>query len=318
MAINFTITPAIQQSINELEILRKEVAAHQLKGWIAIAAGIVIGLVLFNFADPIVGILVGLAIIIYGGVVLYRISDEAEQYKNRFKVEIIGAALTSIDPTITMEPDNGISESEFDESQLFSHDIDRYSTEDLVKGQSGKTKFYFAEVHAEYKTQTQTKNGTRTTWHDILKGIVFVADFNKNFEGVTVIRPKDFGSAVGAWFSKNIFSVGDKKPIELESEVFNQTFVTYGTDPIGTRYILTPAMMERICELNARSADTISLSFINSCLYMAFPLSENYFEPPVFTTLHKPDLLEKDLSILGFMYALVAELDLNTRIWTKE
>ena len=75
--------------------------------------------------------------------------------------------------------------------------------------------------------------------------------------------------------------------------------------------------MDKISELNERSAYCVSLSFINSSVYIAFPLDNNYFEPPVFKTLLKADLLEEDMNILSFMLMIIKELDLNTRIWTK-
>ena len=131
----------------------------------------------------------------------------------------------------------------------------------MVSGKADKTSFYFAEVHAEYKTETTTKNGTQTHWHNIFKGILFTADFNKNFNGVTVVRPKDFGSSMGAWFSKNLFSFGSKNLIQLENIDFEKTFVTYGADQVEARYILTPSMMERILALNKQSKDTVSFIF---------------------------------------------------------
>lgn len=318
MAVNFVISPAVQSVLDELEIQRKKIVSTNYKGWGLILGGILLAFLVTNFGGLIAGLLVGAAAVIPGGVMLYKISDDTAQYKSRFKREVVGAALSSVDQCLTLDPANGISEAEFSSSQLFTTGIDRYHTEDLVCGKVDKTSFYFAEVHAEYKTETRTKNGTQTTWHDILKGIVFVADFNKNFNGVTVVRPKDFGSSIGAWFSKNIFSVGDKNVVELENDGFNKNFVTYSTDQVEARYVLTPAMMERINDLNQRSAYTVSLSFINSSMYIAFPLDKNYFEAPVYKTLLRLDLLDDDISVLGFMYDIVHELDLNTRIWTKQ
>lgn len=318
MDTNFVISPAIQNVLAELEVERKKIVSANTKGWGLIILGIILAFVAINFGGLVAGILVGAAAIIPGGVMLYKITDATAYYKSRFKREVVGAALASVDQSLTFEPYKGISEAEFRQSQLFTTGVDRYHTEDLICGKIDKTTFYFAEVHAEYKTEVRTKNGTQTTWHDILKGIVFTADFNKNFNGVTVVRPKDFGSSIGAWFSKNIFSVGDKAVVELENDGFNKKFVVYSTDQIEARYILTPAMMEKICELNQRSAYTVSLSFIYSSLYIAFPLDQNYFEPPVFKSLLVPDLLDNDLSLLKFMHGIVHELDLNTRIWTKQ
>jgi len=185
-------------------------------------------------------------------------------------------------------------------------------------GIAGKTGFYFAEVHAEYKTVIQTKNGTRTEWHDLFKGIIFVADFNKNFNAITIVRPKDFGRAIGAWFSKNLFSFGNSDVIKLENPEFDQAFVTYGNDQVESRYILTPSMMERILQLNQKSKYSINLSFIKSRMYIGFPLDRNYFEAPIFKSLLNPNLLDEDINAIKFMYDIVKELDLNTRIWGKQ
>ncbi|MES2650981.1 MAG: DUF3137 domain-containing protein [Bacteroidota bacterium] len=318
MTEGFKSTPAIENVIAELEIQRKKITKSLFQGWTAIIIGIVILFFLFSFGQGIVALVIGAAVIIPGIVILYRISDDTKQYKFRFKQEVIGSALASINQSIIFDHENGVSESEFINSQLFTTTPDRYHTEDLIKGKDEKTSFYFAEVHAEYKTETQTKSGRQVHWHNILKGIIFSADFNKNFNGVTVVRPKDFGSSIGKWFSKNIYSFGDKEVVDLESDYFNKNFVTHSTDQVEARYILTPSLMEKIGELNNRSAYCVSLSFINSSVYIAFPLDNNYFEPPVFKTLLKPDLLDADMNILTFMFLIIKELDLNTRIWTKQ
>ncbi|MFP5079147.1 DUF3137 domain-containing protein [Pedobacter sp. JCM 36344] len=219
-----------------------------------------------------------------------------------------------------LEYNKGLSETDFINSQLFSQCPDRYEAQDQVYGTAGKTRFSFSEVHAEYKTVTQTKNGIQEHWHTILKGIVFKADFNKNFNYVIVIRPKDIVAAIGAWISEKIpiFSSSGKEVIKLENIAFCEAFVTYSTDQVETRYILTPSMMERLCELNNKTRDTVSISFTESYLYIAFPLSKDYFEPPVFKSLMDSKFLEEDLQIIRFMYNIIAELDLNTRIWTKK
>lgn len=318
MATNFTISPAVEALLAELEVQRKKISSAKFQGWAAIILGVILFFITFSFGGLIVGLLLGGGTAIYGIVVLFKIADEENHYKNRFKNDVIGTALRTVDPSLTISPDNGILQEEFKFSQLFTTDPDRYHTEDLVSGKIDKTSFYFAEVHAEYKIETHGKNGKQTQWHNIIKGIIFTADFNKHFNGLTVVRPKDFGASLGAWFSKNVFSIGDKNVVELENDGFKKNFVTYSTDQIEARYILTPSMMEKINELNQRSAYTISLSFINSSMYIAFPLDHNYFEAPVFKSLLQPNLLDKDMSVLSFMYDIVHELDLNTRIWTKQ
>jgi uncharacterized membrane protein YbaN (DUF454 family) len=318
MSFNIESNVALQNVLATMEVERKRIASTQTKGYIFIAVGILLLALGFFLGFPLPGVIAGLIPIIYGGVLFYKISDALNTYKNTYKNDVIGAALKFLDESLSISPDQGIEASEFMYTQLFSTTPDRYKTEDLVTGCAGKTRFYFAEVHAEYKTVTQTKNGTRTEWHDIFKGIIFAADFNKRFNGVTIVKPKDFGAAFGAWFSKNLFSFGSKDVVQLENTEFDKTFVTHGSDQVESRYILTPAMMERVLNLNHQTKYNISLSFIESRMYIAFPLNRNYFEAPVFKSLLSPETVNEDITTIKFMYDIVKELDLNTRIWGKE
>lgn len=308
---------ALQNVLAAMEVERKKISAAQTKGYLGIGLGVLLLILGFVLGFPAAGVVALIALGLVGGIILYRIGDELHAYKDAYKQNVIGAALKFLDPSLTLKPYEGILAQEFVYSQLFTKNPDRYKTEDLVSGIAGKTGFYFAEVHAEYKTVHQTKNGTRTEWHDIFKGMIFVADFNKNFKGVTVIRPKDFGAALGAWFSSNLFSFGNKDLVKLENTDFDKAFVTYATDQVEARYILTPAMMERILNLHNSAKYAISLSFIESRMYIGFPLDRNYFEAPIFKTLLNPQLLDDDIAAIKFMYDIVQELDLNTRIWGK-
>lgn len=309
---------ALQEVLNTLEVDRKKIAetyktSYILFGFAAliIAAGIFIGFGAF-------AVIAGLVPIIIGIVMYFKINDEAIKYKVAYKTKVIASALKNINGSLVFTPQSGLPEYEFRSSELFTTRPDRYKTQDLISGTVDKTSFWFAEVHAEYKTETQTKNGTKTTWHTIFKGIIFVADFNKNFEVSTVVRPKSFGASLGAWFSKSVFSFGNTEVVQLENIDFDNKFVTYSRNQIEARYILTPAMMERILDLNKKCDETISISFIHSKIYIAFPLSHNYFEAPIHSSLLVPDLLTDDISIVQFMQDIVQELDLNTRIWGKE
>ena len=312
-----TTYKALQEVLNTLEIDRKKIAETYKTCYILFGLAVLILAIGLLIRFPMLAFFGALVPLVIGVVMYFQIQDEVKKYKFVYKTNVVSSALKEINETFSITPQSGLPEYEFISSELFTTEPDRYKTQDLISGTADKTAFWFAEVHAEYKTETHTKNGTKTTWHTIFKGIIFVADFNKNFEVSTVVRPKGVGDAIGAWFSKNVFSFGNSELVHLENTIFDEIFVTYSRNQIEARYILTPAMMERILELNKKSGETISLSFIDSKMYIAFPLSHNYFEAPIHSSLLVPDLLTDDLSIVKFMQDIVHELDLNTRIWGK-
>lgn len=317
MTSSITDDAARRQILTELEVLRKEIYSLKIKNYTILGIGVLIFIlgIVFDVLIPV--ILSGIAIVIYGFVMISKAGPREIQYRHSYKYALLAHALKTIDESLQIDSTKALSEQTFISSRLFSKTPDRYHSEDQVYGVAGKTKFSFSEVHAEYKTVTQTKNGQRVDWHDILKGIVFSADFNKNFKGTTMVRPKDFSAVFGAWISTAlpIFSSGEV--VKLENPDFDKNFVTYSDDQVEARYILTPSMMERICELNNRSKETISLSFTGNLVFIAFPLSGNYFEPPFSRSLLDESLLQKDIELVQFMYGLIKELDLNTRIWGK-
>ncbi|TDQ09387.1 DUF3137 domain-containing protein [Pedobacter metabolipauper] len=315
------INASLQSALTELEIQRKEVSGVRIKSYSFIAAGIGLAIIGFLFPGLLIAAAIGgLALLITGIVFLSKATDKFNSYRHEFKQRIIAAALKTIDQSLELEYHSGLSEQAFINSRLFAQQPDRYSSQDQIYGSAGKTRFSFSEVHAEYKTVTQTKNGRQEHWHTILKGIVFCADFNKNFHGLTLIKPKDIGSALGAWITDKIplFSTSGKELVKLENPDFDKTFVTWSSDQVEARYILTPAMMEKLCELDSRCRYTISASFTDSCMYIAFPLDKDYFEPPVFKSLLDQTTLNEDISLIRFMYNIIHQLDLNTRIWGKE
>ncbi|TCD03283.1 DUF3137 domain-containing protein [Pedobacter psychroterrae] len=320
MAEDIQSNTALQATLAELEDQRKIISRLKTKSYLLILVGIVCAAAGVYFGVPIVATAIagGLGLIA-GFYFLNKAGQLFNEYRHAFKQRVISAALKSIDQSMDIDYQSGMSENDFVYSQLFTNRPDRYSSQDQIYGAAGKTKFSFSEVHAEYKTVTQTKNGKQEHWHTILKGIVFCADFNKHFNGTTVVRPKDMGSALGAWISEKmpLFSSGSDV-VKLESPVFDKKFITYSTDQVEARYILTPSMMERLCNLDDSSHYSISVSFIGSYVYIAFPLDKDYFEPPVFKSLLDQKSLMEDLEIIRFMYGIIAELDLNTRIWTKQ
>ncbi|WP_442589768.1 DUF3137 domain-containing protein [Pedobacter sp. AW31-3R] len=313
---------ALQGILQELEVERLRVSKANVRSFVIIGAGIGFLLVgIFVFPLPPWGFFIGIGIVIAGIVMKWRSVPAERAYQDSFKRKAIGAALRTIDSSLTISPLEGMSEKQFVDTQLFAQTPHRYHSEDQVSGKANKTSFVFSEVHAEYKTETKDSKGRRQEhWHEILKGIVFTADFNKHFHGVTVVRPSDMGSKIGGWIKKAvpIFFSRKSTEVELENIEFSKTFITHSTDQIEARYILTPSMMDKICALDAKCRYTISLSFIDSKMHIAFPLTENYFEGPVYKSLLEPSCLERDISLIRFMYGIVQELDLNTRIWGKE
>ncbi|MBN2512845.1 MAG: DUF3137 domain-containing protein [Sedimentisphaerales bacterium] len=280
--------------------------------------GLVVGLLITQMGahnGVLLLIVLGICVAIGAGA----FSAANKNYKAGYKSQIIHKLITFAQPGLEYWPDGGISKEIFTGSKLFTHSIDRYRCEDLVRGKVDKTEILFSEIHAEYKTTSGTGKDRRTEWHTIFKGLFVAADFNKHFRGRTVVLPDTAQKAFGL-FGQTLQSWNPSRDelIRLEDVEFEKEFVVYGTNQIESRYILSPALMERIVEFRRRLRDGLYLSFIGSKVYVAIPLETNLFEPKTFSSAAGFESIKEYYNQLRFGLAIVDELNLNTRIWTKE
>ncbi len=239
--------------------------------------------------------------------------------RDDFKRDIVSAVVRHFSPELRYSPKHCVSRARFTDGRLFTKGIDRYRGEDHVGGRIGATQFEFSEVHAEYKTVHRTKNGTRTQWHTIFKGVYFIADFNKAFSTRTVVLPdtmeRVFGF-LGQTLQSMNFTRGEL--IKLEDPEFEKAFAVYGDDQVEARYILTPALMERMLKLRAKTGGSIYFAFVDSQVHVAISTSKNHFEPSLFGSLLNPASIREYYQDLALITGIIEDLNLNTRIWTKE
>ncbi len=183
-----------------------------------------------------------------------------------------------------------------------------------------QTQFAFGEIFTEYKTVTTDGKGNRKeTWHTVFKGLFFTADFNKHFNGETIIDQDNMERMFGGLGRKfqqwNGSRDGDL--IRMENPEFEKRFAVYSTDEQECRYILTPSLMERILQLNEATGRSICLSFRNSNVYLAHSFRKELFEPGVYRQALDKEEAAFLMNIIDKMAGIVEDLNLNTRIWSK-
>jgi len=302
----------LKRDLADFERQRQKIVSHSMIVFGVLAgAGVVGALLLMRQGMPpvfLLFILIGCVII--GGVYYYIAGMD---YRSGFKEIILRKLITFVEPGLDYRPALGISQSLFTAAGLFLHHIDRYKCEDMIGGKVGKTEIAFSEVHAEYKTTTHTGKSRHTEWHTIFKGLFFIADFNKDFHGRTVVLPDTaeklfglFGQTLQSWNS----SYGQL--VRLEDVEFEKEFVVYGTDQIEARYILSPAMMEQILLFRREVGKKIYLSFLGSKVFVAIPVQENMFEPKMFSSVLDFDVIAEYYAQLQLGVGIVDELNLNT------
>jgi hypothetical protein len=243
-----------------------------------------------------------------------------QEIKTRFKSEVIARLVRSIDPSLIYDASQCIPSNDYHKSKLYLNDINRYKGDDLVTGVVGKTAVRFSEILTEHETVSRDSNGReKKSVQTIFRGLFFVADFNKKFAGETIVLPDTaeslFGS-LGTMFQK--WNMSRDKLVKMEDVDFEKAFAVYSNDQVEARYILSTSLMQRILQFREKTRSKIGLSFINSEVFIAVPLRENLFEAPFFSSMVNFEMVEGFNKYLVLFIGIVEDLNLNTRIWTKE
>ncbi len=306
--------------LKPLEARRKSLVNRFLIVGAVILGAIVIGFAVMAAAGvpaPVIFFVPVVLGIILGGIIF---SVMSKGYVQEFKGTIIGKLVNFLDTNLAYTQSACIPQSTYMLSKIFTKRPDRYRGDDHVTGKVGATQIEFSELKTEYKTTSSSSKGHRRThWHTIFKGLFFVADFNKHFACETVVLPDTaqrlFGRLGQKLQSLNVFR---GQLIKLEDPEFERLFVVYGNDQVQARYILSTSLMERIMQFKTRSQRPIYLSFVGSKVFVAVSYTKNLFEPKVFSTLLNFQPIREYYEDLQLAVGIVEDLNLNTRIWSKQ
>jgi uncharacterized integral membrane protein len=217
-------------------------------------------------------------------------------------VEVAGGALAGLEKLLlSVRPNSPATASMFAIGLLlkvfkgFPYFIRR-----AIKGQSVDYKHFEREVI----------NGESTS-RNIFKGLFFVADFNKDFRGQTLLLSNNLGAKIQALHQ------GKGQAVLLEDPKFNKLFVAYSNDQVEARYILSTSLMERLVNFRQKANRKMQISFVDSLIYIAIAYEEDLFEPKLFTSMLDLAPMKEYFETLQLMLSIVDELNLNQRIWTK-
>ncbi len=194
-------------------------------------------------------------------------------------------------------------------------------SEDGFRGSLGKTSVFFSEMKAEYKTtRRDSKGNTRTSYHTFFDGLFMIADFHKHFRSSVLVLPDVAERSFGLLGKKlqGFRPFPEQKLVYLEDPEFEKNFVCYGEDQVEARYILSTSMLRRILDLKEKWADDVRLHFRDSSALTAISHKHNLFEPNLKQTALHRGHLQQICSELTTCFEIVDDLNLNTRVWTKE
>jgi len=231
-----------------------------------------------------------------------------------FKTKVLNKIIKFISPDAEYVMHGHISVAELMESGMFRESNYEITGNDLIIGRYKGVPFQFCDLTVAVNKRITRENEEPDY---ALYGQYFVARFNKSFSSPVFIVPK---TGIKGFFTGNeasVYTMYSGEKIKLEDPDFMKMFNVYGEDQIEARYILTPALMERIKELVNRTGGDYYISFYNNKITVANNSGKNNFELKSSKSITKDHykILVEFYQDLCDQFAIINDLKLNIKIW---
>ncbi|BAZ17730.1 putative Galanin [Calothrix sp. NIES-4071] len=145
--------------------------------------------------------------------------------------------------------------------------------------------------------------------HNIFRGLLFRAKFNKFAKFITVVRPNVLKANIST------ISHGNKQLIKLEDPEFTEYFTVYSEDQVDARYVLSTSLMEKLVNFRQKASKNIYVSFVDDTIYFAIEYPDGLFEPNLYRSMLRFAPLREYFEAIQLMLGLVEELNLDRQIW---
>ena len=288
----------------QLESLRKKAVKKITTGiFIAVIVNLIILLLSRNFDILSFTAVIGIIFVIimsHKDVALFK-----ETYKKSIILEIFKKLFTNV----KFVPEYGISRSTLDSTNMIDTG-DNFYSDDYVSAKYKNVSFEFSDVKIE-EEYTDSDGDKHTV--TIFEGQWYVFDFNKTFKADLQVCEKGFRNAKrGSLFGPKKFS-----KVELEDIEFNKEFNVYAQNSLDAFYVLTPATMTKIKELNDKVNGKMLFCFINNKLHVGLHSGKNLFEPQLFKKINIEENHKQAIEEVKMITHFVDILDLDNDLFRR-
>ena len=233
-------------------------------------------------------------------------------YRHQFKEKVVSEIVKLINSNYHYDAYKHINIDDFNAANIFKH-AKMCRGDDMVSGKIENTPFHYSEIEAG----STPNNNPNAKIKSVFKGLFFYADFNKELKGETYVLPDKAEKLLGAIGHK--FQSDSKKGdlVKLENIDFEKEYVVFASNQIEARYVITPVMMEAMTKIRKQYSFDFHFSFIGNRVNCAISFNKGLFEPKVMRNGVSFNDVEYIHTLFGLIETIINEMNLNTRIWTK-
>ena len=305
----------LKDSITGIESMRKAV----VRSFAIMLALIVPILPAFALISPkfYLNVVVVIILIIAAIVFFAKGAIRYLKFRSEYKSSVVKKVVHFINPKYLYDANKHISLNNFLMSKLGNKKVNKAVGDDYVSGKIDKTVFEFSELIAQYEWEDTDHDGKKVKRvENHFNGLFFLADFNKHIQGETFVMPDTVERLLGK-FGQNLQKSAKGDLVKLENPEFEKLFAVFSTNQTEARYILTPAIMEGMVNIRKKVGANCYFSFLGERVYCGIEFNKALFEASIFKPVSFADV-EFMHSLFSLIETIITEMNLNTRIWTKD
>lgn len=198
----------------------------------------------------------------------------ADNYRRAYKAYFVEKNLQAVFTDLSYSHEKGI-DPKFLAATGMINTGDVYNSNDYTTGRYKNVLFTQADVNISVE---QTDSDGDTTYVTIFFGRFMIFEFPKKFNFKLEIVGKKFYAYRKP--GKNSTTGRKMQKISTESNEFNDSFRIFGEDGFEAYYILDPAFMVKMMNINARYDGKIFFGFVDNHLIIGLNDGKDSFEPP--------------------------------------
>lgn len=211
----------------------------------------------------------GLTALVLGGI-YYWVTAPKRAYTKSYKQKIL-PEIAALFGELTYDLSGKISMALMLPSKIVPHH-DRYRAEDYFSGEYKGITMKFSEINLMERRRSDKK----TRYVTVFKGLAILLNTkHKRFYGHTILQ-KD-RNALMEWFKEKSNGLERAEMVDPEFEEF---FDAYTNDQVEARYLIDPAMIERLKSLYEEyDGKNMSVAFYENKMLILIASNHNHFEP---------------------------------------
>lgn len=340
---NSTIKPQFEK----LETIRKRISRR--RKLVSFGVLIVIGIIILTvltlgllsgdieaWLDENIFIVVGVTLptlMIFGVTTLFAsrsIREPLDKYREVYKEIVVRPVFKMLNTNWNYDPKGTVSIDAVRNSHIFGPIVD-ISCDDYMSGKIGKTDFECCDLVTYGKAYNERNEEIK---RESFRGFFLHADFNKKLNGTILVKPAEIVLIDGGSPRVKMENPEFDKKFEVHTNMHKVMDAVSGGISISqlieaakgmsstenhteARYVITPRMMEAILNIEKSIGYRPVISFTENRVNFGFLTGKELFEANTNKPISFNDI-EEIYNLFTLIEVVINEMDLNTRIWTKE